>query len=95
VIEWLDLLPYAEAEDVREWLGERGAWELHQRDVRDVTDRECGPAVAAVLADLLGEPSEVIEGSGSPRARRRHRPTRPRSFAWPNAGWGTRARRLA
>lgn len=59
---WLDLLPYAEAEDVREWLGEVGAWELHQRGVRDFGDRGSWAAVAAVLAELLGDPARVIEG---------------------------------
>lgn len=58
---WAELLPYAE--DVREWLGEGGAFACWQRGVRDVHDPATWPVVAAVLADLLGHPSELMEGT--------------------------------
>lgn len=64
---WLDLLPYAEPEDVRLWLGERGAALLAER-IPPAARRSClsdpthWPDVAAVLAALLGHPSDVIEG---------------------------------
>lgn len=60
---WLDLLPYAEPGDLRQWLGEHGAFELRARGVRDVADARAWSVVADVLADLLGHPSDVIEGS--------------------------------
>lgn len=60
---WLDLMePFADLEDVRQWLGEHGAFECYRRGVRDIADRATWPIVAAVLADLLGDPVDVIEG---------------------------------
>lgn len=59
---WLELLRFAEPGDLRQWLDERGAFECHRRGVRDVADATAWPVVADVLADLLGHPSEVIEG---------------------------------
>lgn len=60
-LAWLELLPFAEPADLREWLDERGAFELRERGVRDL-DAATWPIVAAVLADLLGHPADVIEG---------------------------------
>ena len=62
---WFSLLPYAEAEDVREWLGERGAFEVSHRvpGLRDPSDPQAREAVAEVLAELRGHPNQVIAGS--------------------------------
>lgn len=46
---------------LRELLDERGAFACWERGVRDLGERGSWPAVAAVLAALLGEPSDVIE----------------------------------
>jgi hypothetical protein len=59
---WAELLPFAEAEDVREWLDERGAFLLYQRGARDLADSATWPIVAGVLALVMGHPSDVIEG---------------------------------
>jgi hypothetical protein len=61
-LAWLELLAFAEPDDLRSWLDERGAFELHGRGVRDLGDSAALPVIAGVLADLLGHPSDVIEG---------------------------------
>jgi hypothetical protein len=63
-LAWLDLLPFAELDDLRSWLHERGAFELRERGVRDVADASAWPVIADVLALVLGDPAEVIEGTG-------------------------------
>lgn len=55
-LAWFDLLSFPEPED------ERGAFELHERGVRDLADQATWPVVASVLADLLGHPIDVIDG---------------------------------
>jgi hypothetical protein len=43
---WLSLWPHAETEDVREWLGERGAYEVSRR-LPGVRDLGSGPGQTA------------------------------------------------
>jgi len=47
---WRELLPFMDAHELRELLGERGAFELHQRGA-GTGDRE---AVAEVLTAIYG-----------------------------------------
>lgn len=58
---WLSLLPYMDPDGLRQVLGERGAFECHQRGVREVHDRATWVAVAEVLAGIYGEdPMELV-----------------------------------
>lgn len=69
--EWLSLLPYMDAEEFRELLGEGGAARLGKalasrgispRSVRGVPgDRVARSASASVLADLYGHPKSLLE----------------------------------
>jgi hypothetical protein len=59
---WLSLLPHAEAEDVREWLGERGAYEVARGvpDGRDPSEPRAHDVVGQVLAELRGHPMRSL-----------------------------------
>jgi hypothetical protein len=72
VAAWLSLLPYAEPEDLRSWLGEEGAALLARRLSAAGLPRRgfehspaTWPIVAAVLAERLGHPDDVIEGNSA------------------------------
>lgn len=58
---WLDLLPYMDPENFRELLGERSAFECHQRRVGDVHEPTTWGIVAEVLAEIHGvDPMEMV-----------------------------------
>lgn len=44
-LEWLALLPFAEPGDLRQWLDECGAFELHGRGVRNIENSATWPLV--------------------------------------------------
>ena len=59
---WLDLLQFAEAGDVCEWLTPIGVRVCERLGVQDVEAVEAREIVAEVLAEVRGDPSGVIEG---------------------------------
>jgi hypothetical protein len=69
--EWLSLLPYMDAEEFRELLGEEGAARLGAalascgiatRGIRSVPCDPTGRALSAhVLTDLYGHPKSLLE----------------------------------
>jgi len=62
---WLSLLAYMDPDGLRELLGERAAFECHERGVRDLGDRGSWPAVAArQRAPLLSSPATVAPPPG-------------------------------
>lgn len=59
---WLDLLPCAEPGDIPEWLTPIGMRVCQRLGVADVEAAVARPIVAEVLAEVRGDPGDVIEG---------------------------------
>ena len=60
--EWRDLLPYFDADELRDLLGARGVAACRRRGVVDVMAAGSSWIVATVLATMFGDPSRMIEG---------------------------------